>query len=235
MATALSMITRAMRLAGVIGKGETPDSDESADGLVALNAMLESWSIDRLFAYYIVSETLTMVSGDGSYTMGSSGDLNTTRPTQLDDSCFITVDGIDLPLSLITEQQYASIVLKTVETNVPIVLYPEYGYPLVTLKFWPVPSVSMTASIKSWKQLQQFTDLTTALSMPPGSQRAIEFSLAEEFGPEFGATIPRKVEQIAAAARRSLKRINLASQMPIMQTGIPNRIRPALNIYTGGV
>ena len=59
MTTATQIITRAMRLARVIGKGETPDADESADGLQALNTMLDSWQIKRLFVYQIREESFT--------------------------------------------------------------------------------------------------------------------------------------------------------------------------------
>jgi hypothetical protein len=234
MTTALSMITRSMRLAGVIGKGETPDSDESADGLDALNTMLESWSISRQFVYYLVSESLSLVASQATYTMGASGDLNTTRPTQIDDSCYVTQNGIDSPLTLINAQEYAAIPVKTIESNIGMWMFVDYQYPLVSLSIYPVPNTSMTATIKSWKQLQQFTDLTTALALPPGHKRAIEYSLAEEFGPEFGVVVPQRVSMIASAARHSLKRLNVISQMPVMDTGIPRRNIGVGNIYTGG-
>lgn len=233
MATSLSIITRAMRLGGVIGKGETLDDDEAADGLVALNTMLDSWSIERLYSYYIVSETFSTVASTATYTMGVSGDLNTTRPTQIDDSCFITSGGFDYPLSLLNEQQYAEIAAKTITSTLPLWLFVDYQNPLARLTLYPVPSSVLTVTIKSWKQLQQFTDLTTVLALPPGHERAITFSLAQEFASEFGVAVPPRVDTIAASARRNLKRINLVSQMPVMSTGIPSRYRGASSIYIG--
>jgi hypothetical protein len=42
--TAIDLITRSMRLARVLSKGEPLDADESADGLAALNSMMASLS-----------------------------------------------------------------------------------------------------------------------------------------------------------------------------------------------
>jgi hypothetical protein len=42
LATAANIIERAMRLLGELASGATPSSDEYADGLTAVNAMLGS-------------------------------------------------------------------------------------------------------------------------------------------------------------------------------------------------
>ena len=233
MATAISMITRAMRLGGVIGKGETPDDDEAADGLTALNSMLESWSTERLFVYYIVQEALTLVAAQTTYTMGSGGDLNTTRPTQIDDSCFQRYNSMDFPLKLIDADAYALIISKSLQSNFPMYLFADMQYPLVSLSFYPTPSTSGTAYIRSWKQVQTFSTLPTVLALPPGYERAIVYSLAEEFGPEFDVEIPASVSRIAAKARANIKRINAPDSIARSEVGYLNRMRVSGNIYLG--
>jgi hypothetical protein len=64
--------------------------------------------------------------------------------------------------------------------------------------------------------LQSFAAITDELDLPPGYQRAIEYNLAVEYGPEFGVDIPNTVRQIAESSRRNLKRIN--SPSPIMRS-----------------
>jgi hypothetical protein len=231
--TALSMITRAMRLAGVIGKGETLDDDEAQDGLEALQGMIDSWNIERLYVYYIVQEALTLVANQQTYTMGSGGDLSTTRPTQIDDSCFTRFNGTDFPLRLIDKQAFDAIPVKTVTSNVPMWLFADMQYPLVSLNLYPVPNAAGTAYIQSWRQLQAFTALTDVLALPPGYKRAIEYSLAEEYGPEFGVEIPKKVQQIATKARANLKRLNSPKNVMRSEIGYMNRSRFADNIYQG--
>lgn len=235
MATAISMITRAMRLSRAIGVGETPTDDEAADGLVALNSMLESFSIERLNVYYIVEETLTMVASQQTYTMGSGGDLNTTRPTRIEDACFIRYATIDTPLMLVNFEAWAAIPSKTVSSNIPNLLFVDMQNPLVRLNFYPMPtSASAVAHIFSWKQLQQFSALTDVLALPPGYERLITYNLSTEWAsPEFGQPVSPDVMRIAVQSKANIKRINAPA--PVMRTelGYMTRQWPAYNIYTG--
>ena len=220
MATALSMITRSMRLAGVIGKGESLDADEAADGLSALNTMLDSWQLERLFVYQIVQGSHTWASG-ASKTIGSSGDLNTTRPHRIESAFIVDSSSQWYPLKVLEDRsEYDSITIKTTTSTLPEYLYMDTAYPLATIYLYPVPSVSVTLKLNTWQTLQSFSGLTTALSLPPGYQRAIEYSLAEEFGPEFGVKIPAKVEQTAMRARANIKSINRPSMIARVDNGV---------------
>ena len=217
MTTAIDLITRSMRLAGTIGKGEIPDDDESQDGLSALNAMLDSWQIQRLFVYQIRAETFTWTANDQTQTVGAAGDFVTDLPTRIADNCSFTVGNVDNPVKLIDIDAWTRIPDKTTTSSFPWWIYPQYGAALVTLYAYPIPNASITFNLRTWLRLQQFSALTTALALPPGSERAIVYSLAEEFGgPEFGIEVPRRVELIAASARKALRRVNAPS--PIMQT-----------------
>ena len=235
MATAISLITRSMRLAGVIGKGETPDDDEAADGLTALNSMMDSFSTERLQVYYIVEETLTLVAADAQYTMGSGGDLSTTRPTRIEDACFIRYNSIDTPLQLLDFQGFASIVDKTTQSNIPQYLFADMRNPLVYLNFWPTPSsASAVAHIFSWKQLQQFSALTDALALPPGYEEMIAFNLAVRWaGPEFGQKVPDEVKALAVMSKANIERINAPSPIMRSEAGVLTRRWPANSIYQG--
>jgi hypothetical protein len=230
MTTALQMITRGMRIAQVLQKGESLDNDEAQDGLYAMNSMLDSWSIDRLYVYQILDEAFTLTVGTTSYTIGSGGVFNTTRPSKLDNSCFLRLGSLDYPVTLIDNQAYASILDKTI-TGLPTMIYYEPAYPLGTIYFNRKPDQAYSFHCKSWKQLQQFTALTDTLSLPPGYQEAIEWSFAERYGLEYNDSIPAQVKEIAAQARRLISSVN--SPDSIMQIEAANRRRYTMNIYTG--
>lgn len=240
--TALSMITRSMRLAGVLSKGEQPDADEAQDGLDALNTMLESWSTERLFAYYIPEETLTLTSAS-VYTVGPGGDLNTDRPTRIEDANFIRygsgASAYDLPVTTLNFEAYAAIVAKGITSNMAFYMFVDMQYPLLKLKFYPVPTGSGgVLHLFSWKQMQSFASLTDTISLPPGYKRAIEFSLAEEYAAtEYGqaATLSPQVIDIAKKARANIKRINSPAPIARSEAGLMTRQWAQQgSIYWGG-
>jgi hypothetical protein len=168
--------------------------------------------------------------------MGSGGDLNTTRPTRIEDSCFIRYNSIDTPLQVLNFEGFAAIVDKTTQSNIPQYLFPDMQNPLARLTFWPVPSsASAVAHIFSWKQLQQFAALTTALALPPGYEDLIAFNLAVRWaGPEFGQKVPDEVKAFAVMSKANIKRINAPSPIMRSEAGVLTRRWPAGNIYSGG-
>lgn len=224
MATAQQLITRAMRLAGTIGKGETPDDDESADGLTALNAMRDSWQIERLFVYQIRTEQFTWAGSAQSRTVGAAGNFVTDLPTRVDDSCSFTDGSSDFRVKLIDVSAWSAIPDKTTTSTYPFWIYPEYGAALVTLYAYPIPSASATFNLRTTKRLQEFASLTDVLTLPPGYERALVYSLAEEWaGPEFGVVVPPSVTRIAASARRALRRVNAPSPVMATEPGLMGR------------
>lgn len=220
MATALSMIKRAMRLAGVIGVGETPSDNEAEDGLEALNTMMNSWETQKLYVYQIQEDTFTWPANTQSPTVGSGGTFNMTLPARIADDCyFVTSDGTSVGAPLIDADAWAGIQQKSQTNTWGWWIYPVYGPSLITLNVYPIPAANISFVLASWQRLQSFSALTDVLALPFGYERAIVYSLAEEYGPEFGVEIQPMVMRIAATARRNLKRINSLSPVMMSEPG----------------
>jgi hypothetical protein len=168
MATVRDLVKGSLRLIGAIAVGETPSADEQADALASLNDMLDSWSLENLIVYAKVRETKVLTASDGSYTFGLTGDINTARPIRIENAGVIpSGDTQELPLEIITKDQWAAIQLKSTESTIPSVLYPEGTYPLETLNLWPVPSEAATLVLYSWNQLSTFASSNTDVELPP--------------------------------------------------------------------
>lgn len=211
--TALDVIKRAMRLIQVIGPDANPTAAEAADGLYALNSMLDSWGIERLMVYQVQQSNYSWASGAASKTIGSGGDFSATRPTKISDdgNFFRTSGSIDYPLQVLPRTEYDEIVYKSAGGAIPEYLFHDTGYPLMTLYAFPVPSQTLTLYLNTWKPLQAFTALTTALALPAGYQSAIEYNLAQWIAPEFGAAAvaaAQRSEKRAAHLKTSIKNVN---------------------------
>src|SRR3990167_6427810 len=152
MATALALITSALRKVREYSTGETLGSDVTTDGLNVLNTMLEGWSIERLMCYQVVEENFSLSASVGVYTIGSGATFNTTRPTKIVDPCFIRdSSNLDSPLQLIDATAYGRIVQKTIDGTYPGYLFYDQGFSssLGTITLYPEPQAALTLFINS--------------------------------------------------------------------------------------
>jgi hypothetical protein len=230
MATAGDVINSALRSIGQLAEGETPSAETSSDCLSLLNEMLDSWSNERLMAPYLQEESFTLTGNDGSYTIGTSQDFNTTRPIKVDDASYTVLNGISYPLRGINKAEYDSIQVKDTAASFPSVFYYEASYPNAVIKFYPIPNSAITFKMVSWKQQTQMAGLATAFSVQPGEIRAIRANLAIEIASQFGVEAPASVVRTAIQSKRNLKRVNGPNDVLSMPTAILRRLGQG-NIY----
>jgi hypothetical protein len=222
-ATALDIIKRSMRLLGVYSIGETPSSEECADSLRALNAMLDSWSTENLLIYAKTLDAIPLTANNGTYTIGPSGSTVSARPIEVSNASYIDFQGVSYPLRIDTLKDYNNIPVKALVAGIPTELCALPSVPNATLQLWPVPSASMTLNLWSGKVLQSFSSLTDVVNLPPGYERALGYCLAEEMGPEFDVQVSADILKKAAQARKNIKRINAEVPRLMMPYGVPSR------------
>lgn len=196
-----------MRLNKVLGVGDTVAAEDAEDMLTALNAMLDSWATERLLVYVDSTDTISLTAGDPSFTVGPTGETVSGYPIKVLNSTYVTVSGVDYPVSVISHDQYAAIRLKS-QTGIPQYIFQSSDVPNATMYLYPVPSVSATISLSSQKLLTSFATTATNVTLPAGYENAIVYSLAEETAPEFGAQLDPRVSKKASSLRKKIKRIN---------------------------
>jgi len=209
LATAQTLIDRAARLVGGVASGESCTAAESADGLIALNAMLEAWQIDKLDVYAFVDTAYSLVAGTQSYTVGPAGNFALTpRPSKIEE-CYVRYASTDSPVTLITSEQWNALPSKADTATYPDRAYYEPSLATGTLQVYPKPSAVSSLHIVTWQTVTTLGTLSTSIAFPPGYERAMTFNLALEWaGPEFQLPIPDYVRQIAMESHGALKRAN---------------------------
>jgi len=222
-ATASSMIFRSLRLLGEKEHGGTLSSGEQTSYLSDLNAMLESWSLERLMITQVVQESFALTASTASYTIGTNGVFATDRPIKIVNPCFTRdTSNVDNPLRLINVDAYGKIPVKSGSTGYPEFLYYDQGYSATstaTISLYPVPTSNLTLFINSLKGLQNFSTISHAAQLPPGYQRAIEFNFAIEVAGGFTAVSP-EVVKIARESKAAIKSENLPDTTMRLDTGI---------------
>lgn len=180
MATANDLITRGMKAIGCLGRTEVPTAADANDGLVAFNALLDSWSNENLMSFVTQQRSFTLVANQQSYTIGVGGNINTQRPIDITQAFCRDTNGLDYPLDIWTQDRWNTIGLKSVQSQIPQVLFYDPGFTLGTINIYPVPMLPYTVFYDSVTQQVQFSSLTQSLSMPPGYERVFVSHLALE-------------------------------------------------------
>ena len=213
-----SIINRALRLIGALASGETPTAAEQADALAALNQMIDGWATQRLTIPAVNRYQFPVSASVGSYTLGPTGTwVVPVRPERLDHAALVlksATPNVEIPIHVMTDDEYALISVKTLTTTLPTQIYYNANVAnsangVVSL-LWPVPTITTNdVAIYIADALAQFADATTPITTPAGYVEALTFNLAEALGPEFGVEVPATVSSKAIRTLASLKANNV--------------------------
>ena len=234
MTTAADQINGAMRLLNILDQDDTADATQLANGLTALNQMIDSWNTERLSIYSTQDQQFTWTAGNASRTLGPSGNFIGNRPVLLDDSTYYknASTGVSYGVSFINQEQYDAIALKTATTTYPQVMFINMDYPNITMYVYPVPTTDLEWHFISVTEITQPATSGTTLALPPGYLRAFKYNLALEIAAEYGLQADPRVVRIADISKRNLKRINNPGDVMAMPYAIMTR-RSRYNIYVG--
>jgi hypothetical protein len=177
MSTAQTLIDDALYAIGVLGQGDAaPSTADRNLGLRRLQRMLDLWAADGLLVYSRTRETITLASGDATYTTAS---LSTATRPQAIEGGFIRYGDVDYPLTFVTRSQWNTVGYKSTQGIPEFVIY-EPAMTAGTFEFYPVPSDSMTAYLDVRRVLTGTLALDTELGLPPGYEAVIVDNLAIE-------------------------------------------------------
>lgn len=229
---AQTIIDRAMRLIGVLASGASPTAAETADGLEALNSLLDSWRNDRLLCYAGQEEALTLSSGTQTYTVGNGGTLNTNRPVQII-KAYVSYGGNNYDIEILNDKEWASILDRTTTADFPSRINYKAANPLGVISVHPVPSATSSLYILTMVPIEQFESSSDTLYLMPGWRDALAFNLAVAIAPEFNVTASNEVNRMALSSLAGIKRANAAGQPKRLYTDLGAMFSPSnSNIQT---
>lgn len=218
MATAIELITRAMRVGRIIGKDQTPTADEANDAFTMLNWMLDQWWTQSLAVYRIARASYAWPSGIVSRTIGPTGDFVADRPVRLAPGCSMTQLTVTYPLIILPNVQDYDLIPYKTDSGLPQRIFYDRTYPNGTLYLWPVPVPGYTLNLNSLQRIESVATLTDTLDLPPAYEMAIVYQLAMRLIPEYGI---QPAPDTAAQARDALAVIKRANQQPLTMSSDP--------------
>lgn len=205
MATAADLISRALRLLRILDIDATADATQLANGLIVLNGLIDELNTETTTVFQEDEEVFTL-TGASSYTIGSGGTFNTTRPQHII-SAFYRASNVDYaPIDLTTKSNWDNIIDKSEVGFPPRKLWYEEAFPLAEIHLWPNPA-SGSLVLTSLKQLTEFATTSTTVSFPPGYRDMFTYNIALRYEGEGGILTPT-VQRIAMQSLAKIKRKN---------------------------
>lgn len=239
MTTASDILSDAARTLGYLGFTETLGAADANRALTTLNQMLDSWSNEKLFSFFTLERSFTLTIGQQQYTIGSGGNINTTRPYDIIQAYVRDTSNLDYPLAIVPQDEWNNIGQKNITSQIPTTLFYDSQYPLGVINIFPVPLLPYTVFYDSTSDQVDFSALTTTLSMPPGYELAYVMNLAvlmmqkgwpcllDQFGK--AALIKSADDSKANVKRRNIKEVKAA-----YDDAIVSKSYATYNIYSDG-
>jgi hypothetical protein len=198
------IITRALRIIGAIGQGETPDATAIDEAAETLNDMIKAWEADgmQLWAVreYILTPTLSMAP----YLVGNGYTIDSPAPTKLLQAWSRnTSTSRDTPILIITRHEYNMLGNKTQEGTPSQLWYDPPGSISGTENFGTVtiyvtPDANYVASnqiiFTGVKPMQDFDSSTDTLDFPQYWYNAVKWGLATELAFEYGVGLSERAQ-----------------------------------------
>lgn len=212
MTTVLDLITDALVTVKALARNEPATPTMSTVGLRRFNDVLEALSIQNLAVYSTTQTTFPLVAGTASYTIGPTGAVVAQRPPFLD-TAFVTYQGVDFPVEVHTEQEYALLALKSTP-GIPQWLIYDPAYPNGVMVLWPVPEQPATMTIYQNTAFAEAANVFVTVALPPGYARMIRLLLAWELATDYPGLTGPELEKLRGDANVAVALIKRNNKKP---------------------
>ncbi|HQT76814.1 MAG TPA: hypothetical protein PLD10_07150 [Rhodopila sp.] len=231
---AASLINLALKMAGVLGVGQTAQAEDTNDAFTLMNAMLAQWQRKRWLVYALV-DTPFVSTGAESYTVGLGENFNIARPDKVESvfARYVPTGStpVDYPLEIIeAREDYNRIPLKLLGTFPQVAFY-DAQYPVGNLFVWPVPEASLfEIHITTKAVLSQFTNTTSTMALPPEYQEAIIYNLVPRLRAMYGLPPDPVTNALAVSALATIRAAN--AQIPRLQVPPEAGVHTRYNVFS---
>ena len=205
----LELIRAALNVTNVLFDGEDPDANTAKATLFQLNSMLDSWSADGLTMFSERNDLFTLVPGQGTYTVGPTGQFVMPRPVEIEGAQVRISPSVEYSLDVISNDEYNRITGKGITSSLQRVIAFLPTYPNAQITLYPVPSTANVIRITSRAPFTQLSTMTEIVSLPPGYQEAIIYNLAFRVATSMNKPLSAAALEMAQRSLETIKRNNL--------------------------
>ena len=198
----------------------TPTSAQNTSALTSLNNMISLMGADFL-PPYITRYSHALTIGDAEYTIGSSGNFNTTRPLKIETAFLRDSSSYDHYLKIISSKDYNKIYNKSL-TATPEYLYYQPEYTLGKIILDSAPEQDYDLHMDMWVNFTEFAATTTAFSLPPEYKAFLVYNLAVSLAEDWDRNVSKTLYAMAQESKNVIERLNASVRLtPTAKFDVP--------------
>lgn len=217
------IINLALSKIGAINFGENPDTQTSNICLSNLQMLLDEFDIrysntKRYYEIVTAKNTITLGTDNSNILAPISGDI-AERPATITD-VVVQIGMINYPQVIKPFSEYNLIPIQNINA-IPTTVYIDYGYPFMTMYFYP--GFGMAANIKIvGKKYRTDEDLTLNdyLEYPREWNAALVSNLALRIAPSFGVAAGQDLIIQASSDLKHVKQLQLVRDLNILRNDV---------------
>lgn len=197
------IITRALRIVGAIGQGETPTSTAISEGAEALNDLVKEWEADGMPLWCVRTYSFVPTAATNTYNIGVgqvSPHINAVAPLKVIQAWNRT-SNLDTPILIITRHEYTMLGAKSTPGNPTQFFYNPPGEISGTenvgvLYMFPTPDANTVANCTFFfNGIRPYADFDASTDVPDFPQywyNAIKWGLADQLAYEYGVGLDER-------------------------------------------
>jgi len=205
--TPISIIQDAYFDAGLLQEGESLNSEQITSGMRKLTDLVNLWQTQGVKLWLNVDTPITLVAGQGTYTLGPVGSVVMVKPPRILDAWYADVNGIRRPLVVMSWNDYVRLSQIT-QVGAINSYFVDKQQTQLSVFFWLVPDATAatgTAHLLTQVQVTNFVNLTETMNFPIEWRIALRWGLADEICTGQPQAIMDRCQQRAAAYRTTLE------------------------------
>lgn len=182
-----SVINGALRVLGVIGAGDTPSPQDYQTCSEALNLYIKQLQTKGMPLWKVEQILVPMVVGQNTYTIGPTGDIQTTRPLRVVMAFIRSPQDRDTTLMVISRQEYMQQGYKPSQ-GIPNQVYydPQLGNGVLYIFNTP-NATGWTIHLQVQLPVEDTLTPSNILDFPSEWFNCLKFGLADQLAMEYGA------------------------------------------------
>lgn len=235
--TPATIISLALKLAGVLGVGQTPLQQDTDDAFTLLNMMVGQWAQKRYLVYHEV-DVVCVGNGFPAYSIGPGGNFDTPRPDKIE-SAFVRMSAnssnpVDYPLDIIAAREDWNLLPYKGLHGMPMSVFYDAGYPAAYVYINPLPDANYEIHLTVKQALTSFANQADDIALPAQYQEALLYNLAGRLAPMYQVPPNPVTVALASAALNTIRNSNAQVARLQMPRGLPGMGRRGLGLQLMG-